>query len=176
MTSKEELLRKLKALAESGVGGEKINAQKKLGELMIKFGISEEEICDDIPIACKFTYHGEDEKVLLRQIIYKVTDSTNIYGFEYTRSGRACRTKMGCIATKAQQIEIEFLFDFHKKLYKKEVEIFRSAFIQKHKLFGKREDGDTSDEIDYEELIKMSQFMGGMSDETPLKQITEGTK
>ncbi len=46
--NKEELIKKIKALADRGVGGEKENAQKLLKELMQKYNINEEEISEDI--------------------------------------------------------------------------------------------------------------------------------
>ena len=48
MNNKEELVKKIKALAESGVGGEKKNAQKLLQELMTKYNISEESLNGEI--------------------------------------------------------------------------------------------------------------------------------
>ena len=44
--NKVELVKKLRALAENGCGGEKINAQKKLDELMAKYGITDDELDD----------------------------------------------------------------------------------------------------------------------------------
>ena len=172
MANRQELLKKLKALAEQGVGGEKLNAQKKLDALMKKYGISEEELSDDMPIECEFTFSGEREKGLLSQIIYKVTNqSGTTYRFRYTDSNRLCRTKLGCRATKAQKIEIDFLFDFYKKLYVKEEIMFYKAFVQKHKLFGELKDGEAPREIDFEELGRICALMNGMSEEQPLKQI-----
>ena len=42
--NKQELIKKMKALADSGVGGDKNNVQKSLKELMLKYNIKEEEI------------------------------------------------------------------------------------------------------------------------------------
>ena len=44
---KKQLLNKLKALAERGVGGEKETAQRKLQELMEKYEIDENDLSDD---------------------------------------------------------------------------------------------------------------------------------
>ena len=44
---KTELLKKLKALSDRGVSGEKENATELLKKLMKKYGISEEEIQED---------------------------------------------------------------------------------------------------------------------------------
>lgn len=40
--NKQELIKKMKALADSGVGGDKNNVQKSLKELMLKYNIKEE--------------------------------------------------------------------------------------------------------------------------------------
>lgn len=175
MNNKQELLQKLKALAEQGYGGERLNAQKKLTELMQKYGISEAELNDDILFDYEFEYHGEIEKKLLIQVIYKVTNIPNsVYSCIYTKSRRICRTRLICHATKAQKIEIEFLFDFYKKLYVKEERIFFRAFIQKHNLFGELRDGDEPTPTSDEELSQIYALMNGLSDEQPLKQIEAG--
>ena len=51
MTDKQrELLKKLQALAERGVGGEKETAERKLKQLIEKYGIEEAELSDDKPM------------------------------------------------------------------------------------------------------------------------------
>ncbi|MBQ3317950.1 MAG: hypothetical protein IJG69_08445 [Spirochaetales bacterium] len=48
MTAKEELLMKLKALAERGESGERENAERMLASLMDKYGITEEQLDAEI--------------------------------------------------------------------------------------------------------------------------------
>ena len=82
--NKKELLRKLRALAERGVGGERQNAQKKLDELIKKYNISDEELEDEVAELYHFKYRGKRESALLVQIMYKVCDKKdNIYNFLY---------------------------------------------------------------------------------------------
>lgn len=69
---KKELLKKLQALAERGVGGERETAERKLKELIKKYGIEEEELNEDKIIDFDFKYHSEWEKKLLRQLFYKM--------------------------------------------------------------------------------------------------------
>lgn len=69
---KKELLKKLQALAERGVGGERETAERKLKELNKKYGIEEEELNEDKIIDFDFKYHSEWEKKLLRQLFYKM--------------------------------------------------------------------------------------------------------
>lgn len=56
---KKELLKKLQALAERGVGGERETAERKLKELIKKYGIEEEELNEDKIIDFDFKYHSE---------------------------------------------------------------------------------------------------------------------
>lgn len=68
---KIDLLKKLKTLAEQGVGGEKETAQKKLKQLMQKYDV-EEELSDETEEKYEFTFHGEFERRLLLQVGYKI--------------------------------------------------------------------------------------------------------
>lgn len=70
---KTALLKKVRALAEHGVGGEAENAEKLLARMMKKYGISEEELDEETRVRHDFTYHGGEEKKILRQVVYKVT-------------------------------------------------------------------------------------------------------
>lgn len=85
--NKKDLLRKLKALAEKGVGGEKINAQKKLEALMQKNGITEDELDEETAIECLFNISGIRERRLLMQIIYKVLEASQISTYVQIMSG-----------------------------------------------------------------------------------------
>lgn len=73
MSNKEELLKKIKALADRGVDGERENAQAILYRLMEQYGISEAEIEEDRRETAWFSYSQETERRLLNQIIYMVT-------------------------------------------------------------------------------------------------------
>ena len=70
---KTALLKKIRALAEHGVGGEAENAEKLLARMMKKYGISEAELDEETRVRHDFTYHGIEEKKILRQVVYKVT-------------------------------------------------------------------------------------------------------
>lgn len=63
-----EKLRKVKALAERGVGGEKAGAQKMYEELKTKFNITEAEIEEKTPKPKKRREMEFSMSVLLRQI------------------------------------------------------------------------------------------------------------
>lgn len=89
---------------------------------------------------------------------------------KYTATGRKVKTQLGADCTPAEKVEIEYLFDFYKRLWEKEKEAFLAAYIQKHRIFAIRTDIEPQ-EISPEEALKMGALMEGMSDESPLRAI-----
>ncbi len=172
MTDRKERLQKLRALALRGVGGEKETAQAILEKLLQKYTLSMDDLDENIKNEYELKYHGKEQEKLLKQTIYKVTDDRRaFYGLRYTESGRKCTTALGVCCTAAQKVEIEFLFDFYTRVWEKEREALMSAFIQKHRIFGKLKDGEKGDELPPEEWEKLCALMNGLSDEQPLKQL-----
>ena len=76
--NKEDLIKKIKALADRGIGGEKENAQKLLKELMQKYNINEEEISEDVikefDIKMPKVYKAAD---LANQVLYSIVGKEN---------------------------------------------------------------------------------------------------
>jgi hypothetical protein len=169
-----EKLKKVKALAERGERGEIDAAEATLARLMEKYGISEEELGEEERRRYDFFYHGKEQKKLLRQIVYKVTNGGHTYELVYTYSGRPCKTRLAADCTAAEKVEIEYLFRFYTDLYEREREAFLAAFIQKHELFPDTPpEGVEAQKISAEEYLKMLALMRGMSDESPLRAIEE---
>lgn len=94
--NKKELLRKLRALAEQGVGGEKLNAQKKLEEMLKKYNISDKELDEETVELYHFKVRGERERLLIAQIMYKVCNrKDNIFTFRHDLTGRKLSSELG---------------------------------------------------------------------------------
>lgn len=106
------MLKKIRALAERGVGGEADNAEEILRRLMEKYGVSEDELDEEERRRHDFEYHGKEQEKLLRQVVYKVTGGY-AYNLVYRASGRKVKTRLGADCTAAEKVEIEFLFDFY---------------------------------------------------------------
>lgn len=166
---KAALLKKIRALAERGVGGEANNAEEILRRLMEKYGVSEDELDEEERRRHDFEYHGKEQETLLRQVVYKVTGGY-AYNLVYRASGRRVKTRLGADCTAAEKVEIEFLFDFYTRLWERERAAFLSAFIQKHRIFAIRDDIEPQ-EVSREELLKMQALMLGMSDESPVRAL-----
>ena len=166
---KAALLKKIRALAERGVGGEADNAEEILRRIMEKYGVSEDELDEVERRRHDFEYHGKEQETLLRQVVYKVTGGY-AYNLVYRASGRRVKTRLGADCTAAEKVEIEFLFDFYTRLWERERAAFLSAFIQKHRIFAIRDDIEPQ-EVSREELLKMQALMLGMSDESPVRAL-----
>lgn len=166
---KAVLLKKIRALAERGVGGEADNAEEILRRLMEKYGVSEDELDEEERRRHDFEYHGKEQEKLLRQVVYKVTGGY-AYNLVYRASGRKVKTRLGADCTAAEKVEIEFLFDFYTRLWERERDAFLSAFIQKHRIFTIRDEIEPQ-EVSREELLKMQALMLGMSDESPVRAL-----
>lgn len=95
-----------------------------------------------------------------------------MHTYRFTHSGRRARTVLGADCTKAERVEIEFLFDFYTRLWERERRALLGAFIQKHRIFTVSDNTPPS-EISKEELEKMLALMEGLSDEKPVLALKE---
>lgn len=127
----EAKLRKIKALAERGEGGEKDDAIKLYQKLVKKYHIQEEALsCDNLSVHW-FTYKDHLEEDLLVQIFYMVTGDP-----EYSiRTSDHLGTQCGCLCTDFEGSEIRFYFEFYKSALTTELEKFMMAFKIKNHLF-----------------------------------------
>ena len=126
-------IKKLQALAERGVGGEKETAQRKLQKMLDENGIySLEELEQEKYEYTIFSYNGKHERKLLFQVMYKVLTAAGDLT-SYKPSGT--RQKVGIYCTKAQKIEIELEFEFYRNLFYEELTLFMKAFIQAQEIF-----------------------------------------
>ena len=133
-------IKKIKALAERGVGGEKSTAEQKLKKLLEENGIvSLDELEREQAEFELFSYNGKYEKKLLMQCMYKVLKDLDF--------------KTYC--TKAEKIEIQLEFDFYKNALHEEMDRLVRAFIQANKIFPDNTPYDDS-ELTEEDIKIMS--------------------
>lgn len=155
--NKEELIRKIKALAERGEGGEKENAQRLLVDLMAKYDIKEEDISKDsikefdfkVP---KFYKAGD----LVNQVLYSVIGKElgidkGVYKWRGTKS-------FFIRCTTAEFLEFEAKFKFYSHYFKKEIDRFYSAFIQANNIFppdNKKRENNQNYELSEEDIAML---------------------
>lgn len=169
---KLELLQKIKALVNAGVGGEAINAKKKLEELMKKYNITEEELSDEIIEKFDIKVTGFAERKLLSQVVYSVCgDIDSKKGvWEYVNGKKNIR----CVhCTKAEFLEIEAKFDFYKREFRLQQKYFLDSFIQANEIFPPREKTKPNDREYFlsEEDMKILKMSRGIEKSIFVKQI-----
>lgn len=169
-----EKLYKLKALAKSGYYGEAKNAERLFNALCKKYRINDIAL-DDEEIeevsTYSFRFSTKQHRKILLQVMFMVTNNTNVYCKR--RRGKGAVSKLLYIeCTKSQYIEIEFLTDFYWRVFQQELELFTSAFIQKHSLFGEDKNNElTPEKHTMQEYARMAMYEAGMRDATPQKWI-----
>jgi hypothetical protein len=171
---KEKLL-KLQSLAERGYKGEALAAQRALENLLEKYGLTLDDICDD-----KMEWRwikagrGKDLKNILFQCYFQIADSHKSTYKEY-------KNEIAFELTNAQYADLMSLFDFHKNQFKKERDkILKNlcrAYISKHEIWNKTDREDEGKEVDRkpmdsETLHSMLTLINGMEDVSYHKQLT----
>lgn len=152
-------MKKLQTLAERGVGGERDTAEKMLQKMLKKNGIrSLDELQSEQYEYVLFPYNGKYEKKLLKQCIYKVLTAAGDRTYYHTKGKRQ---KLGIYCTKAQKIEVQMEFEFYRKVFYEELDIFMIAFINAQKIFPPDAPIDSSDSLS-ERDMKILHMAGGI--------------
>ncbi len=99
----ERRLKKLLALAERGVGGEKENAQRMLDKLLELEGLTLDDICEDVKTDVWFRYKpGPHNKQLLIQTLRSVIGSKRVIW-----TSKYKQRQIGCECTEYERLQIE---------------------------------------------------------------------
>ena len=150
---KIDLLKKLKTLAEQGIGGEKETAQKKLEQLMQKYNVEEQELLLQVGY-----------KVLGKKIKEKM--------YEYRR-GTGKKTTRIIECTKAEALRIRIEHEFYCNLWKEEQDFLFECFIQKHRIFTSNDEEKNGEgkKLTMAEKIRMNAAMKAMQDKSMTQRI-----
>lgn len=163
-----ELAKKLKALSEQGVGGEKINAQKMLAAIMKKHNLTIEDIEGEKK---EFAYFkvGVLQSMIWAQVVSSVIGAKfDTYVSKKKRGYRIIKV------TAFQAVEIQFRYDFYWKLFKEELQVFKAAFIAKNNIYHPGSDKLDIDDIskeEYERLKRVQEMADSIKQGQLLKQI-----
>jgi len=163
-------MKKLLALAERGVGGEKETAARMLQKLLKKNGIRTlEELEKEEAEYTLFSYKGKHELKLLKQCIYKIMTAADHTTYYHTKG---TRQKLGIYCTRAQKIEIELEFDFYRKVFYEELSKFVSAFIQAQRIFPPDAPEGSYDKLD-ERDMKIAYMAEGIDRKSRVTRLEE---
>lgn len=168
------LAKKLKALAEQGIGGEKYNAQRKLASLMKRYNITDTDIQEDVMTQVRFRVKKEQVKIF-SYVYFSVT------GWErkLARWKKPPYFMVGEV-TAIEELEIRAKFDFYWSLYEHNLDMFISAFVYKNHLFPSSSGSSSDRDIPYtsEEkarVRKIIAMMEGIHTVPYLKELKRGT-
>lgn len=168
----QEKLKKIKELAERGIGGEKEGARQLYEKLLLKYGLTDSDIDDKI-VTHWFRFSDELDKKLLTQIFYKVTGSRTYW----TKKDKRVNL-VGCECTEFECDEIIFYYQFYKEHLQDELDIFLSAFMSKNNLYPdsnarvhEEDDEDNMEDINLHKLEKIRAMADGIDRKTPALQI-----
>lgn len=170
-----ELAKKIRELAIKGVGGEKVNAEKMLEDLLKKHNLTIEDIeGENISEYC-FNIKKDEVKLFI-QIIGRVNHKINKYG-EFTAKERKKFKLAGNYlikSTAAEYVEIESMFSFYSRLYKEELEFFFTAFCKANDLLITTNDNKSTKDLTNKELedwLRVSSMASKIKSQTHRKQI-----
>ena len=128
---RDDLIRKVKALADKGVGGEKINAEALLKKLMLKYGLTEDDIMSEKLIQFRISTPKKGHlQSLFIQILHACGYDEN--GSFHLVGGNSKEWIFEApISTK-----IDFLerWEFYRAHYLEDLDTFFLAFLYKNKL------------------------------------------
>lgn len=166
-----ELAKKLKALADRGVGGEKVNAKNLLLKLLKNHGMTMADLESELE-----DYHYFHLKESNTPLFYQVTST--ILGDNFKRYKDNSKPDSYCLfCTNAHAIEIQAKFDFFLALYVQELETFHKAFIIRQDLFPINvapKDESTLSAKELEDYRRARDLSKGIKEGVFLKQLNKG--
>ena len=131
-----ERLKKIQALAESGIEGERVNAQRLLDELLAKYNVSLEELAGGQTFRTEFRYRTAAERKLLAQIVMKVCSTRKVKHHPGTGDIQVF------YLTRAQAADVGDAYTHYKAELKRSLDDVLSALCYRHNLFAPDEEGD----------------------------------
>ena len=176
MSDQERLIKRLMGLRklalEGKYAGERDAAQKLFDKLLREhdFDLADFDDQDRVEIR-EFRYSGNEEERILMQTASKILDSFEINTWSKIRNKRKIAGLILFEVTREQEIEIKFLFDFYRELWKEEKKKMLLAFIQKHSLTPNTSNPDQETKLSATELLDLFKRMSVLSDADPVKRL-----
>jgi len=156
-----EKLKQIKALAESGVDGEREAAERKLRMLCAKHGVRLEDLAEESKAFYKFKFDGELERHLFVQCLVCVCQTNEI------RHRKGPRW-IACELTAEQAVRLGECWDHYRKEWRREkaatLLALLKAMINQHDLFGPqpKDESDVMPRMSEEERRRVHAMMRGL--------------
>lgn len=151
-----ERLRKIHALAESGVEGERASAQRLLGQLCAKHGVTVESLTGDERAWHRFAYRDDLDRALLIQVVIYVCGTNQVKNANPRNRAKA----LFFMLTVAESIDVREAFEHYRKAWREHADEAMAAFVHANKLWVKGEGGESADELSPEMRAKIRRIAG----------------
>lgn len=163
-------LRKLQALAERGVGGEKAYARRMLEKMLERHGLTLDSLEEERRSTYWFKVKSRVERSLALQVAGKVCQVNKInYLINKSR-----RNQIGFKLTPAEAIEFEIYFDTMRKALGEHLQVAFEAFVQANRLFGPSADTDESPNLTDDDL-RMLEMAAAIKPTAVAKRLPSST-
>lgn len=173
-----EKLRKIKALAENGVGGEVVAAQEALDRLLKEHGLTLEDISDEQSRYYEFKYSNEREMALMMQVLVRLFGSkSNVF-----RTGRFVKKSKVVLLdmTKLEYIDFKNMWGYYRREWKKYLEKglkeMLSAYVLKFDLYDitPNPEDKPSEKPDFSTIMRIRMMSEGIDADPYTKMIENG--
>lgn len=166
-----ELAKKLKALADRGLGGEATTAKRILDNYLKKHNLTILDIEGEKKTLEVFRTNNKYKKLFLQV-------ASTVIGIRIDRRyvKRKNPNHLLLEVTKAEKIEINIKYEFYKKHFDMQYDIFFRAFIVKNQLFafdGEKTDIGSLDEEERKKAFKILEMARNLEKSQYLKQLAE---
>lgn len=162
----KDKLKKLLALAQRGVDGERENATSILEALLKKHGISIFDLSDEERHLHWFIPKKSDYgRKLFIQTLFSVVGISTLW------SNKLKKTHIGCKVTQAEKVEVELRYNAYLKALTTELDLRYAAFVQVNDIF--HPDAPSADraDVDLQYLERLSKAMTGIETVTIRKEL-----
>ena len=175
-----EKLRKIKALAENGVGGEVIAAQEALDRLLKEHGLTLEDISDEQSRYYEFKYSNEREMALMMQVLVHLFGSkSHVFRTgRFVKKGKVVFLEM----TKLEYIDFKNMWEYYRREWKKYMEKglkeMLSAYVLKFNLYDitPNPEDKPSERPDFSTIMRIRMMSEGIDADPYAKMIEHGKR
>lgn len=183
-----ERIRKVQVLASHGEAGERENAERRLHEMMMKYGITLEDLNNEKeePTVHYYKYHGENGRELFAQVA--ATRGCLKFAFigndEHSKQAKQVRfaarherprgTNVAMLCTAIDFIEITTAYEIYQKSFDEHYKSFVYAFYAENNLFyGNTDKSHVITDEERKMLARASTMRLGIERSEIHKQLTE---
>lgn len=150
-----EKLRKLKALAERGIGGEARAAQAQYDRILAEFSLTDEDVEAPDKVRERYTPRDRYELLLLQQIYAYVCRTSRLTWWQ-AKGSRTLQFE----ATPAQHQRIKTLLDTHRKPFAAHMERSAAAYCHANDLLSPPSGKPST--MDPKEAAALRRLIGGI--------------